>query len=349
MGLMLRQMTYCGRLGQESSELIAYLQAVPGVPPIQPGANPATWCANLLAVAVLYPQTLTSNAEPDLNRDPRPYHANYYHVIVQSPGCPAALCLLGVRSLESQPPGLSLSLTPSLLDAHTTPPTNRNLAVPVLAGWLCAKCPLREFCRMLEVTGGSAATTASAADADFPALYKVRIHGCWRLSKAEEFMKLRFSRRRSHLTPRLCHSMSQRHDIGMRSDLHSVVSVSASRTADRTLDRWCCRRANWQGTMRRLRQGWQRSCRSSTRRCRRAAATPREWACRCAACLRRALAMITNGLCEVTSQRFCLITLCSVIYYILTVAETCKLPSRLRFPANHLLTCATNTLISDFV
>lgn len=28
---------------------------------------------------------------------------------------------------------------------------------------------------MLEVTGGSAATTASAADADFPALYKVRM------------------------------------------------------------------------------------------------------------------------------------------------------------------------------
>lgn len=37
-------MTYCGGLGAESSELIAYLQAVPGVTPIQPGANPATWC-----------------------------------------------------------------------------------------------------------------------------------------------------------------------------------------------------------------------------------------------------------------------------------------------------------------
>ncbi len=40
-------MTYCGRLGEESSELIAYLQAVPGVAPIHPGANPATWCAAL--------------------------------------------------------------------------------------------------------------------------------------------------------------------------------------------------------------------------------------------------------------------------------------------------------------
>lgn len=37
------QMTYCGRMGEESCELIAYLQAVPGVTPIKPGANPATW------------------------------------------------------------------------------------------------------------------------------------------------------------------------------------------------------------------------------------------------------------------------------------------------------------------
>ena len=36
-------MTYCGRLGEESCDLIAYLQAVPGVTPISPGANPATW------------------------------------------------------------------------------------------------------------------------------------------------------------------------------------------------------------------------------------------------------------------------------------------------------------------
>lgn len=37
------QMTYCGRMGEESCDLIAYLQAVPGVTPIKPGANPATW------------------------------------------------------------------------------------------------------------------------------------------------------------------------------------------------------------------------------------------------------------------------------------------------------------------
>lgn len=36
-------MTYCGPLGEGSSALIEYLEAVPGVHPIQPGANPATW------------------------------------------------------------------------------------------------------------------------------------------------------------------------------------------------------------------------------------------------------------------------------------------------------------------
>ena len=36
-------MTYCGPLGEGSSSLIAWLSAVPGVHPIHPGANPATW------------------------------------------------------------------------------------------------------------------------------------------------------------------------------------------------------------------------------------------------------------------------------------------------------------------
>lgn len=36
-------MTYCGPLGEGSSSLISWLTAVPGVHPIHPGANPATW------------------------------------------------------------------------------------------------------------------------------------------------------------------------------------------------------------------------------------------------------------------------------------------------------------------
>ena len=37
--------SYFGPLGFESSALIAYLEAVPGVQAIRPGSNPATWCA----------------------------------------------------------------------------------------------------------------------------------------------------------------------------------------------------------------------------------------------------------------------------------------------------------------
>ena len=37
------QLIYSGPLGPESSALIAYLEAVPGVHPISAGENPATW------------------------------------------------------------------------------------------------------------------------------------------------------------------------------------------------------------------------------------------------------------------------------------------------------------------
>ena len=35
--------TYAGPTGTESNELISYFEAIPGVPHIQPGMNPATW------------------------------------------------------------------------------------------------------------------------------------------------------------------------------------------------------------------------------------------------------------------------------------------------------------------
>ncbi len=38
---------YFGPLGFESSALIAYLEAVPGVQPIRAGSNPATWCVDV--------------------------------------------------------------------------------------------------------------------------------------------------------------------------------------------------------------------------------------------------------------------------------------------------------------
>ena len=43
--------TYAGPTGRESAELISYFEAVPGVPPIQPGMNPATWMLEITAFA----------------------------------------------------------------------------------------------------------------------------------------------------------------------------------------------------------------------------------------------------------------------------------------------------------
>lgn len=42
---------YAGPTGRESAELISYFEAVPGVPPIQPGMNPATWMLEITAFA----------------------------------------------------------------------------------------------------------------------------------------------------------------------------------------------------------------------------------------------------------------------------------------------------------
>ena len=63
-------------------------------------------------------------------------------------------------------------------DARMIPPINGTMHVKGAAACRAGPLhgsPLRDDRRMLEVTGGSAATTASAADADFPTLYKVRI------------------------------------------------------------------------------------------------------------------------------------------------------------------------------
>ncbi len=42
---------YAGPTGHESAELISYFEAIPGVPPIQPGMNPATWMLEITAFA----------------------------------------------------------------------------------------------------------------------------------------------------------------------------------------------------------------------------------------------------------------------------------------------------------
>ena len=59
-------MTYCGPLGEGSGSLIAWLSAVPGVHPIHPGANPATWML-VRTLARLHPLMCNSFVKPITN------------------------------------------------------------------------------------------------------------------------------------------------------------------------------------------------------------------------------------------------------------------------------------------
>ena len=43
--------TYAGPTGHDSAQLLSYFEAVPGVPPLQPGMNPATWMLEITAFA----------------------------------------------------------------------------------------------------------------------------------------------------------------------------------------------------------------------------------------------------------------------------------------------------------
>ncbi|CAI5933279.1 unnamed protein product [Closterium sp. NIES-65] len=45
------EVIYAGSLGKQSCDLVRYFKAIPGVPPIQPGANPAAWMLEVTASA----------------------------------------------------------------------------------------------------------------------------------------------------------------------------------------------------------------------------------------------------------------------------------------------------------
>ncbi|CAO2824077.1 unnamed protein product [Amaranthus hypochondriacus] len=60
------QVIYAGPLGDHSNELIEYFEAIPGVPKIKDGYNPATWMLDIS----------TSQAESQLNMDFAEYYAN---------------------------------------------------------------------------------------------------------------------------------------------------------------------------------------------------------------------------------------------------------------------------------
>ncbi|CAI5534847.1 unnamed protein product, partial [Closterium sp. Naga37s-1] len=45
------EVIYTGSMGKQSCDLVSYFKAIPGVPPIQPGANPAAWMLEVTAPA----------------------------------------------------------------------------------------------------------------------------------------------------------------------------------------------------------------------------------------------------------------------------------------------------------
>ena len=65
------QLIYSGPLGAESSALIGYLEAVPGVHPIRAGENPATWMLEVTGGASITGKSVAAAVD----------FAEYYKVI----------------------------------------------------------------------------------------------------------------------------------------------------------------------------------------------------------------------------------------------------------------------------
>lgn len=65
------QLIYSGPLGAESSALIGYLEAVPGVHPVRAGENPATWMLEVTGGASITGKSVAAAVD----------FAEYYKVI----------------------------------------------------------------------------------------------------------------------------------------------------------------------------------------------------------------------------------------------------------------------------
>jgi hypothetical protein len=57
------QLIYSGPLGPESAALIGYLEAVPGVHPIRPGENPATWMLEVTGGASITGKSVAASVD----------------------------------------------------------------------------------------------------------------------------------------------------------------------------------------------------------------------------------------------------------------------------------------------
>jgi len=99
------QLIYSGPLGTESSALIEYLEVVPGVHPISPGENPATWMLEVTGGASITGKSKAASVD----------FAEYYKVSQPYLGCSkhshAHSCLCVSHSLSDA--GLICSLTSS--------------------------------------------------------------------------------------------------------------------------------------------------------------------------------------------------------------------------------------------
>ena len=79
------QLIYLGTLGTESCQLVDYLRALPGVVPLKPGHNPATWMLEVTGGAVA---TSARAAPLDFAAayQARPSHDHCHHMLpTQSP------------------------------------------------------------------------------------------------------------------------------------------------------------------------------------------------------------------------------------------------------------------------
>lgn len=97
------QLIYSGPLGTESSALIDYLEEVPGVHPISPGENPATWMLEVTGGATITGKSKAASVD----------FAEYYKV--SQPLLQHILAYSVRQSLMAHSPCLMLDLTRSLL------------------------------------------------------------------------------------------------------------------------------------------------------------------------------------------------------------------------------------------
>ncbi|CAI5995028.1 unnamed protein product, partial [Closterium sp. NIES-64] len=139
------EVIYAGSLGKQSCDLVRYFKAIPGVPPIQPGANPAAWMLEVTASASAE-RLRVDFAHLFLQSDLfRPF-SNSSGLPLFSPlpcSLPCLLSLARVSPLPSSLPcALRSSLPCALLSLALFSPLRSSLPCPLLSLALFPPCRL---------------------------------------------------------------------------------------------------------------------------------------------------------------------------------------------------------------